>query len=129
MPDVFGTEGAGADPAGKKKKKKKVPPIGGKAETRGDPDILYGSMDPRAGETKPGRYVQYDNETGSIMLNLPPRFSKLKNELEEELMEEFYGEPSGAAEGTTSLEAWVKAWIEKKEKEDPDLAVPDDQDA
>ena len=90
--------------------------------------MLYGSQDPRAGEMKAGRYVTYDNESGEILLNLPPRFSKYKRELEEELMEEFMGEPSGSVEGGRSLDAWVRQWIEKKTKEDPDLAKPDADD-
>jgi len=117
MPDVFGSEGPG--PA-KKKKDQKTPPA-----PRGEPDMLYGSQDPRAGEARAGRYAVYDNETGEIHVQLPPRFAKLRRELEEELLEEFLGEPTGSAQGQQSLDSWIKAWIEKKTKEDPDLARPD----
>jgi hypothetical protein len=122
MPDVFGSEGAGGGPAKKKKP-------AAKPATRGEPDMLYGSQDPRAGEARAGRYVVYDNESGEIHVQLPPRFAKYRRELEEELMEEFMGEPSGSADGQRSLDEWVKAWIEKKTKDDPGLAVPDDQDS
>lgn len=121
MPDVFGSEG----PSGAPDKKKKP---AARPASRGEPDMLYGSMDPKAGEARAGRYVVYDNETGEIAVSLPPRFAKYKGELEEELLEEFLGEPSASVEGQRSLDAWVKQWIEKKTKEDPDLAKPDDQD-
>ena len=123
MPDVFGVEGAGQAKQPDKKPDKKKKPV-----SRGEPDMLYGSMDPRAGEGPQGRYVQYDNESGAMMVNLPPRFSKYKGELEEDLMEEFYGDTAGAADTGRSIDAWVKDWIEKKEKEDPDLAQPNDSD-
>src|SRR5262249_26731550 len=77
MPDVFGVEGQGQGkkpPAGKKGEKKSA--------SRGEPEMLGGSMDPRAGEGPQGRYVQYDNESGAMLVNLPPRFAKLKAELE-----------------------------------------------
>lgn len=119
MPDVFGSEGQGQGPAKKPDDKKKKP------GSRGEPDMLYGSMDPRAGEAKAGRYVVYDNETGEIHVNLPQQFSKYKRELEEDLLEEFMGEPSASVEGQRSLDAWIKAWMERKTKEDPDLAQPD----
>ena len=48
MPDVFGSEGGGGPP--KKKPDPKKKPAG-----RGEPDMLYGSQDPRAGESRPGR--------------------------------------------------------------------------
>jgi hypothetical protein len=121
MPDVFGSQGGGL-PAPKKPDPKKKP------ASRGEPDMLYGSMNPAASEAKAGRYVTYDNDTGEILLNIPPRFAKYKHELEEELMEEFMGEPSASADGQRSLDAWVRSWIDKKSKEDPSLAVPDDQD-
>src|SRR5690242_2524780 len=101
MPDVFGVEGGGGP------SKKKPDPANAKKKpaSRGEPDMLYGSMDPRAGEAKAGRYVVYDNETGEISVSLPPRFAKLKRELEEDLLEEFMGEPSGSVEGQRSLDA------------------------
>ena len=89
--------------------------------------MLYGSQDPRAGEAKAGRYVMYDNETGEIHVQLPDRFAKYKGELEEELLEAFLGEPSGSVEGQRGLDAWGKEWIDRKTKEDPDLAKPDDE--
>jgi hypothetical protein len=116
MPDVFG----GSTPEPDKKKK---------PASRGEPDMLYGSMDPRAGEGPRGRYVQYDNESGEIMVNLPAKFGRFKRELEEDLMEEFYGEPTGAAEGGKSIDTWIQAWIDKKVEEDPSLGGPDAEDA
>ena|SRR5579871_6155164 len=118
MPDVFGVEGPqrNEDPKGKDKAKK--PP------SRGEPDMLWGSQDPKAGETQKGRYFQYDNESGAMIVDLPERFSKYKRELEEELLDEFLGEPGGAAESGRSIDAWIKAWIEKKEQEDPELGRP-----
>ncbi len=121
MPDVFGVEGAGGAP-GKKPEGKKKP------ASRGEPDMLHGSMKPGAGEAKVGRYAVYDNETGEISIQLPPRFAKYKRELEEDLLEEFMGEPTGGAEGQLSLDGWIKAWIDRKTKEDPDLAKPDAED-
>jgi len=122
MPDIFGTEGPGGAPGMK-------PEPGKKPASRGEPDKLYGSMDPRAGEAKAGRYVVYDNETGEINVQLPPRFAKYRRELEEDLLEEFMGEPSASADGQRSLDAWVKAWIDRKMKDDPDLAIPDAEEA
>jgi len=119
MPDVFGVEGGGR-PGEKKPDGKKKP------GSRGEPDMLYGSMKPAAGETKAGRWAMYDNETGEIHLNLPPRFAKYKRELEEDLLEAFMGEPTGSVDGQRSLDAWLKEWIEKKTKEDPDLAKPEE---
>lgn len=123
MPDVFGVEGGGGPP------RKKPDPKAKKPASRGEPEMLYGSMKPNAGEAKAGRYVRYDNETGEISVSLPPRFAKYRRELEEDMLEEFMGEPSGSADGQRSLDAWVKAWIERKTKEDPDLAVPDGEDS
>ena len=117
MPDVFGVEGAGAakpDPTRKPKK-----PAG-----RGEPDVLHGSMNPRAGEGPKQRYTQYDNESGAIMVNLPDRFAKYKRELEEDLMDEFYADPAGGASNAKSIDDWVKDWIERKERDDPDAAGP-----
>ena len=120
MPEVFGIEGGGA--SGKDDPRAKKP--GDKPASRGEPDMLYGSMDPRAGEGPQGRYVQYDNSSGAIMVNLPPEMSKWKHELEEDLMDEFYGEPAGAADANRTLDAWVKSWIERKEKEETDARPP-----
>jgi hypothetical protein len=122
MPDVFGVEGAGGAP-GKKPEDKKKP------ASRGEPDMLYGSMKPAAGEAKVGRYAVYDNETGEISIQLPPRFAKYKRELEEDVLDHFMGEPTGGAEGQRSLDAWIKEWIDRKTKEDPDLARPDADDS
>ncbi len=123
MPDIFGIEGAGAG-------KKPDPKKGKKPAGRGEPDILYGSMDPKAGETQQLRYTQYDNDTGAIMVNLPDKFAKYKADLEEDLMDEFYGDPAGSADGAKSLDTWIKDWIDKKEREDPDInrAPVDDRD-
>jgi hypothetical protein len=121
MPDVFGIEGGGQ--AKKPDPKKKKP------ASRGEPDMLYGSMKPEAGEGQEYRYSQYDNESGAIMINLPDKFAKYKRDLEEDLMEEFYGAPAGGAESGRSIDQWIKEWIEKKEKEDPDLARPPVDDA
>jgi hypothetical protein len=122
MPDVFGVEGQGGAP-------KKKDPAKKKTASRGEPDVLHGSMKPGAGEVRAGRYVLYDNDSGEIQVQLPPRFAKYRRELEEDMLEEFMGEPSASADGQRSLEAWIKAWIEKKTEEDPDLAKPDDVDA
>jgi hypothetical protein len=123
MPDVFGVEGgAGApDPRAKKPAGKKKP------ASRGEPDMLYGTNDPKAGEGPQGRYVQYDNESGAMMLNLPPGFAKYKHDLEEELMEEFYGEAAGGVDAHRSIDTWIKDWIDKKAKEDPSVLEDEDQ--
>lgn len=90
--------------------------------------MLWGSQDPRAGEGPSGRYVQYDNESGAVMLNLPSGVSKYRHELEEDLMDEFYGEAAGGADAHRSIDLWVKDWIDKKAKEDPSI-LEDEGDA
>jgi hypothetical protein len=123
MPDVFGIEGGpgAGDPRAKKPDpdKKKKPP------SRGEPDMLYGTQDMKAGEGPKGQYVQYDNESGAVMLNLPPGFAKYKADLEEELMEEFYGDAAGGEGVHRSIDNWVKDWINKKAKEDPSVLEED----
>ena len=124
MPDVFGIEGGPGAPDPRKKKQgdaKKKP-------SRGEPDMLWGTQDPKAGEHPAGRYVQYDNESGAVMLNLPPGFAKYKADLEEELMEEFYGDAAGGADVHRSIDTWVKDWIDKKAKEDPSVLEGADED-
>ena len=69
----------------------------------------------------------YDNDSGAVMLNLPPGFSKYKADLEEELMEEFYGEAAGGVGAHQTIDAWVKDWIERKAKEDPSVLEDEDQ--
>jgi len=120
MPDVFGSEGPVGGPGKKGPEKKKKP------ASRGEPDVLYGSMKPGASEVQAGRYVLYDNDTGEIEVRLPQRFAKYRRELEEDMLEAFMGEPAGSADGQKALEQWIKDWIATKEKEDPDLVQPDD---
>lgn len=112
MSDVFGIEGGpqgpennqgGAKPDAEQKEKEKVPAY-------------------RAGEGPQGRYMQYDNEMGAMMLNLPPRFAKYKGDLQEDLMDEFYGAAAGGKEQHKSINEWIGEWIRRKEEEDPDLA-------
>jgi hypothetical protein len=125
MSDVFGVDGPG-----KKKPDPKKAPKKWERPTGREPDVLYGSMDPKAGETQQLRYTQYDNDSGAIMVNLPDKFAKYKADLEEDLMDEFLGAPTGSADGAKNLDAWVKDWIERKEREDPDInrAPIDDRD-
>ena len=78
-----------------------------------------------AGEGPEGRYMQYDNEMGAMMLNLPPRFAKYKADLEEDLMDAFYGAAAGGKEQHQTINEWIAEWIRKKEEEDPDLIQPD----
>jgi len=108
MSDVFGIEGGGNQGAAKP----------GNARQPGEKEPT--------GEGPAGRYMQYDNEMGAMMLNLPPRFAKYKHELEEDLMDEFYGAEAGGNEMHKSINQWIAEWIRKKEDEDPDLIQPDD---
>ncbi len=110
MSEVFGIEGGGNQGAAREGAPKPKPgPIG---------------------EGPQGRYMQYDNEMGAMMLNLPPRFAKYKGELEEDLMDEFYGESAGGKEQHRSIDEWIAEWIRRKEEEDPDLLRQgDDVDA
>jgi hypothetical protein len=77
--------------------------------------------DPIVREGAPGRYMQYDNEMGAMILHLPPRFAKYKADLQEDLMDAFYGEAAGGKDQHQSIDVWIADWIEKKEAEDPDL--------
>ncbi len=83
---------------------------------------------PSTGEGPQGLYMQYDNEMGAMMLDLPPRFSKYKADLEEDLMDEFYGAPAGGKESHQAINEWIGDWIRKKEAEDPNLVQPDYND-
>ena len=70
--------------------------------------------------------MQYDNEIGAMMLNIPPRFAKYKAELEEDLMDEFYGASAGGNPQHKTINEWIAEWMRKKEEEDPDLLIEDD---
>ena len=109
MTDVFGIEGGPQGPDGNQgaakpsaEEKEKVPAY-------------------RAGEGPKGRYMQYDNEMGAMMLNLPPQFSKYKRDLQEDLMDEFYGAAAGGKEQHKNINEWIADWIRRKQEEDPDL--------
>lgn len=106
MSEVFDIEGGGNQGAANSKdgEKKKQP----------------------TGEGPPGQYMQYDNEIGAMMLNLPPRFSKYKADLVEDLMDHFYGAAAGGKEQHQRINEWIADWIRKKEDEDPDLRAGDD---
>ena len=104
MPDVFGIEGGGApqrDPA------PKGAAASGPSATPTTP----------TGEGPPGRYMQYDNEVGAMILNLPAHLSEYKAELAEDLMDHFYGDTAGAKDTHESIDAWIANWIEKKAAE------------
>ena len=109
MTDVFGIDGGGGNQGGAKP---------GATPRKDD-----------RGEGPKGRYMQYDNEMGAMMLNLPPRFSKYKDELQEDLMDEFYGSSAGGKEMQRTIDEWIADWIRKKEEEDPDLLDADDDPA
>jgi len=108
MSEVFGIEGGGNQ--------------GGAKEGVNLPKEKY----PK-GEGPPGRYMQYDNEIGAMMLNLPPRFAKYKADLEQDLMDEFYGAAAGGKEQHRTIDEWIGDWIRRKEEEDPDLLAPQDE--
>ncbi len=114
MSEIFGIEGGGQNPDANQGAAKKKP------QTEGEQVPDY-----RAGEGPQGRYMQYDNEMGAMMLNLPPRFAKYKNDLQEDLMDAFYGAAAGGKEQHQSINEWIGEWIRKKEDEDPDLIQPD----
>jgi hypothetical protein len=110
MPDVFGVEGGGqAPPPEKKSQEPKGPPKPGQYP----------------GEGPQGLYMQYDNYSGAMMLNLPARFAKYKRELQEDLMDEFYGSAAGGKDQQQTIDQWIAEWMRKKEQEDPSLIQPD----
>ena len=117
MSEIFGIEGGPQGPGANQNQgaAKKKPQGEGEEQT---PDY-------RAGEGPQGRYMQYDNHMGAMMLNLPPRFAKYKGELQEDLMDEFYGAAAGGKEQHKSIDEWIADWIRRKEEEDPDLIQPD----
>jgi hypothetical protein len=108
--DVFAAEGGGKNQGAAKKKKQDGP-----------------KKEP-TGEGEKGRYMQYDNEMGAMMVDIPPRFAKYKGELEEDLMDAFYGDQAGAKQTHQTINEWIADWMKKKEQEDPSLIVPDDDD-
>ena len=114
MSEIFGIEGGPQGPDANQGAAKKKP----QAEGEKVPEY-------RAGEGPQGRYMQYDNEMGAMLLNLPPRFAKYKHQLEEDLMNEFYGAAAGGKEQHKTINEWIGEWIRKKEDEDPDLIQPD----
>ncbi len=115
MTEMFGIEGGpqGGDAPrnqGAAAKKKKA--------ENATPDYM-------SGEGPQGRYMQYDNEMGAMMLNLPPRFAKYKADLQEDIMDAFYGAAAGGKDQHQNINQWISDWIRKKEDEDPDLIQPD----
>jgi hypothetical protein len=114
MSDVFDPEGGGGKGAPKNQGAAKGPKKEGQA--------------PSTGEGERGRYMQYDNEMGAMMVDIPARFAKYKAELEEDLMDAFYGDQAGAKQTHQTINEWIADWMKKKEDEDPSLIVPDDQD-
>ena len=103
MAKIFDPEGAGANQGAAKK--------GHTPESRPYP----------TGEGPRGQYMQYDNEMGAMMLELPPRFAKYKGELAEDIMDAFYGASAGGKPQHATIEEWIADWIARKEEEDPDL--------
>ena len=86
MTDVFGIDGGGNQGgAAEGAQKKKGPP----------------------GEGPQGRYMQYDNEMGAMMLDLPSRFAKYKADLEQDIMDEFYGSSAGGKEMHKTINEWI----------------------
>lgn len=118
MSEIFGIEG-GPQGGGQGNQGAARPKPEGERAKR--PDYM-------AGEGPAGRYMQYDNEMGAMMLNLPPRFAKYKADLEQDLMDEFYGEAAGGKDQQRTIDEWIGDWIRRKEEEDPDLLKPDAQD-
>jgi hypothetical protein len=110
MSEIFGPDGSGKNQGAAKKPKGEGP---GK---------------PSTGEGEKGRHMQYDNEMGAMMIDIPPRFAKYKAELEEDLMDAFYGDSAGAKQTHQTINDWVAEWCRKKEQEDPTLIVPDGDD-
>jgi hypothetical protein len=109
MSEIFGPEGQGKNQGAAKKKQD-------------------GPKKPSTGEGEKGRYMQYDNEMGAMMIDIPPRFAKYKAELEEDLMDAFYGDSAGAKQTHQTINEWVADWMKKKEQEDPSLIVPEEDD-
>ena len=112
MPEDFGIEGGGTEPAPKR------------------PDSEQPPQPPKPGqwpgEGPQGRYMQYDNATGAMMLNIPARFAKYKHELQEDLMDTFYGAAAGGKDTHQTIEEWIAEWMRRKEKEDPSLIQRDE---
>lgn len=111
MSEIFGPDG-GPRREGAAKKKPAAPP-----------------KKPPTGEGEQGRYLQYDNEMGAMMVDLPPRFAKYKGELEEDLMDAFYGAEAGANQMHKTIDEWLAEWMKKKEQEDPTLREPGGDEA
>jgi hypothetical protein len=113
MSDVFGGEGGGKNQGGAKKKAPKG------EQPKPNPTQ----------EGERGKYMQYDNEMGAMMVDLPPQFQKYKGELEEDLMDAFYGEQAGGKQMHQTIDEWIADWMKKKIEEDPSLAKNPDDDA
>lgn len=103
MTDVFSGEGGGKNQGAAKKKPGEAP------------------KKPSTGESEKGKYLQYDNEMGAMMVDLPPKFAKYKGELEEDLMDAFYGAEAGGNQMHATIDDWIADWMKKKEEEDPTL--------
>lgn len=108
MSDVFGIEGGGNQ---------------GAAANKGEKPAK-----PPTGEGPKGRHMQYDNEMGAMMVDLPARLAKYKAELEEDLMDEFYGSSAGGKDQQQTIDEWISEWIKKKEQEDPSIIRSDFDD-
>lgn len=103
MTEMFGIEGGGNQGAAKGEQPKK---------------------EGYTGEGPEGQYMQYDNEVGAMMLNLPAHVAKYKADLQEDLMDAFYGDAAGGKDQHQTINAWIADWIRKKEDEDPDFRRP-----
>jgi hypothetical protein len=64
--------------------------------------------------------MQYDNEAGAIMVNLPPRYAPYKAELHEDLMDFFYGS-SPVGDTAESINDFIRQWCERMEQEHPEI--------
>jgi hypothetical protein len=115
MSEIFGIEGGGAAKGqnqGAAKKKKED-----------------GPKKPSTGEGEKGKFMQYDNEMGAMMLDIPARYHKYRGELEEDLMDAFYGAEAGGKQMHQTINEWLADWLKRKADEDPTLLDnPDEQD-
>lgn len=101
MADVFSSDGAGGGTR-----------QGGAA--RGSPGGGEPPGPQRSGESAPGRYVTFDNETGEVLVTLPPELERFQGELGDLIYQEFYGD----VPDVTRLNEFVAEFVERKTEEE-----------
>jgi hypothetical protein len=65
----------------------------------------------------PEKFVSFDNVTGELTINIPPRFAKYKDELLRDLTQQYlYENPVGDVKD--SIDQFISEWLSRKLQEE-----------